>query len=207
MFRYELTVLGDSFSAGFGDPTPEGGLRGWVSRFSSLTNLNPDSVHNLAEYGATTRRAVKHQLPTALDGKAPLIVAFVGSNDLLADHKPYDAGRLRDNLHTLFDELSGTGTTVVTANYPDIPGNLDISDLTRRSLRKRFDEANQIMAEITWAAGVPCIDLAGYPVWNDTAYWDPDGLHPGPRLHQHFAEELMSLTKDFQLPTGLPAGA
>jgi lysophospholipase L1-like esterase len=198
-----LTVLGDSFSAGWGDPAPHGGLRGWVSRFSSAMNLQPRSVHNLARYGATTRHAIQHQLPRAVAGKAPLVVACVGPNDLLEEHRPFDPAELRNNLRTIFEALTGADTMVVTAKYPDIPGNLEVSDLVRRSLRHRFAEANEIVTELVAEIGVVCIDLPKHAMWSETAMWDPDRLHPGPRLHQHFAEELLSATEN----SGLLAAA
>ncbi|WP_433192151.1 SGNH/GDSL hydrolase family protein [Nocardia sp. CA-107356] len=201
MSRYLLTVLGDSVSAGWGDPAPDGGHRGWVSRFSSMTNLPPRSVHNLAEYGATVQHAVHHQLPHAVRGKAPLVVAFVGANDLLASRQHYDAALFQHNLRTIFDALTGADTIVVTANYPDIPGNLEVSESVRRALRDRFAEANEALAEIAEDTGVTCIDLCRPQVWREPTMWDADRLHPGPRLHQHFAEELVSLTQSSGLFT------
>jgi lysophospholipase L1-like esterase len=203
MSSYRLTVLGDSFSAGWGDPAPDGGYRGWVSRFCALTHLPPRSVDNLARYGASTQDAVSEQLPYAVRHMAPLVVVVVGVNDLLSNFKYYDAALFQRNLRTLFDALSGPDTTVVTANYPDIPGNLRISESVRRSLRDRFAEASTTLAEIAEDAGVTCIDTCQPAVWQDPTMWAADRLHPGPRAHQHFAEELMSLTQS----SGLLAAA
>lgn len=199
MSRYQLTVIGDSFSAGWGDPTPNGGYRGWVSRFASLMNMQPHDVHNLARYGATTRHAIEHQLPAALAGKGPLVVVFIGVNDLLDPKRSFDVADLRRNVGTLFDALTGADTTVVAATFPDIPANLEVSEFVRHSLRRRFAEANVAMNDITTDAGVTCIDLTQPALWRDSTMWDADRLHPGPRLHQHFAEELMEVTEGFGL--------
>jgi lysophospholipase L1-like esterase len=203
MSRYQLTVLGDSFSAGWGDPAPQGGYRGWVSRFSSLTGLQARGVHNLARYGATSKHAVEHQLPRAVMGKGALVVAFVGVNDLLGNEKSYDVVEFRNNLRAVFEALTGADTMMVTATYPDIPANLEVSEFVRRSLRRRFAEGNEVVTEVAAATGVACIDLTNPPLWRDSTLWDPDRLHPGPQLHQHFAEELISLTEN----SGLLAAA
>jgi lysophospholipase L1-like esterase len=199
MSRYRLTVIGDSFSAGWGDPAPEGGYHGWVGRFSAMAGLQPSSVRNLARYGATTWHAIEHQLPCAVAGKAPLVVASLGANDVLAEHKPYDEALFRQNLHTIFDALTGANTTVITVNYPDVAGNLDISEFARRSLRRRFAEANDAIMEIAEQTGVMCLDVTEAPEWGELAMWDPDRLHPGPHLHQLFAEQVVDLLESIGL--------
>jgi lysophospholipase L1-like esterase len=195
MSWYRLTVLGDSFSVGWGDPAPDGKHRGWVPRFCSSTNLPPDSVQNLARYGATTRHAVSKQLPLVI-GATPLVVVLVGINDLLSDDEHYDAARFQNNLRTLFDAFGGADTMVVTSSYPDIPGNLRVSESTRRSLRARFSEGNDALEEIAEEAGVLRIDVCRTALWRDGSLWAPDRLHPGPRLHESFVEELVSATQN-----------
>jgi lysophospholipase L1-like esterase len=164
--------------------------------------MPPRDVLNLARYGATTRHVVHQQLPTAVASKAPLMVVVVGVNDLLDIRKPYDVAEFRRDLRTVFDALTGANTTVVTAKYPDIPANLEISEFVRRPLRHRFAEANEAVSEIATSSGVVCIDLTRRPVWHDWTLWDPDRVHPGPHLHQRFAEELMSVTESFRTVRG-----
>jgi lysophospholipase L1-like esterase len=185
-----LTVLGDSFAEGWGDPAPNGRFHGWVSRFAGMLNLPLGSVRNLGVYGATTQHVVDSQLPRALGNKAPLIGVVVGTNDLLRD---YDSTRFRRNLRTLFDSLTGWDTTVLTASYPDIPGNLPIPDSFREFLRERFTEANAALEEIARSADVVCLDLHRPLEWRDPARWSADGLHPSPLGHQRFAEEMAEL--------------
>lgn len=188
-----LTVLGDSFSEGWGDPAADGRLRGWVSRFVDVMDLPPGSVLNLAKYGATAYRCARQQLPHAMRDKSPLVVAVVGVNDLLRDHDSFDAVGFQDNLHTIFGSVTGDDTTVITGSYPDIPGNLPVSDDVRRVLRARFGAANDVLEEIADHYGVFCVDLHRPPIWHDPAIWAPDGLHPGPLGHQYFVDEVVRL--------------
>jgi lysophospholipase L1-like esterase len=194
-----LTVIGDSFVEGRGDPGPQGGYRGWVPRFAERLGLPSHSVRNLGTHGATTQDVVDRQLPCALVNKAPLIGVIVGVNDLVRD---YDPDRFRRNLHTTFRSLAGADTTVLTASYPDIPGNLDVPERFRRLLRDRFAEANASLRRATSAAGALCLDIAALPVWREPALWSADGLHPSPAGHRHFADRMADLVAD---ATGLTA--
>jgi lysophospholipase L1-like esterase len=187
MATIRLTVLGDSFVEGRGDPAPGGGYGGWAPRFAGLLGLPAAAVRNLGTYQATTQDVVERQLPKALAGKPPLIGVIVGVNDLVQN---YDPERFRRNLRTIFDALSGMDTTVFTASYPDIPGNLPVPDGFRRLLRTRFGEANTALAEVTAATGTLRLDIAAAEEWADKAMWSPDGLHPSPLGHRRFAESM-----------------
>jgi lysophospholipase L1-like esterase len=189
-----LIVLGDSFAEGWGDPRPEGGLRGWVPRFASAMDLAPHAVLNLGKYGSTTQHVIDKQLPVALNDTAPLVVAYVGVNDLLHNYDHFDAPRFAENLRFIYSSLVGPGTTVVTATYPDIPGNLELTDIVRRRLRNRFAEGSRIVEELADEIGVFCIDAHRPPEWREPVMWSSDRLHPGPLGHQYFVHELMSLT-------------
>jgi lysophospholipase L1-like esterase len=190
MSATRLTVLGDSFVEGRGDPAPGGGFRGWVPRLAELLGVPPRSIRNLGVHGATTSDVLDRQLPGALAGKPPLIGVVVGVNDLVSAYEP---ARFADNLHTLFTALSGMDTTVVTADYPDIPANLPVPPAFRQLLRDRFAEANAVLHEVTAANGTHCLRLAAAPEWADRAMWSADGLHPSPLGHRRFAEEAAGL--------------
>jgi lysophospholipase L1-like esterase len=181
-----LTALGDSFVEGRGDPVP-GGYHGWVPRLAELIGLPGGAVRNLGTYQATTQDVVDTQLPSALAAKPPLIAVVAGVNDLVTD---YDPRRFRRNLGTIFGSLRGMDTTVCTANYPDIPGNLPVPGGFRKLLRARFAEANDVLAEVTAATGTLCLDLAADPEWHGRALWSADGLHPSPLGHRRFAEAI-----------------
>ena len=182
-----LTVLGDSFVEGRGDPAPGGSYRGWVPAFAALLGLPAAAVRNLGTYQATTQHVVEAQLPRALAGKPPLIGVIAGVNDLVQD---YDPGRFERNLHTIFGSLSGMDTTVFTASYPDIPANLPVPDGFRRLLRGRFAEANEVLSDVCTVTGTLLLDIAADPEWSTKPMWSADGLHPSPRGHRRFAESM-----------------
>ncbi len=199
MTTTRLTVLGDSFVEGRGDPDPAGGYRGWVPRFAARMGLRPGAVRNLGTYQATTQAVLDGQLGRALAGKSPLIGVIVGVNDLVSDYEP---DRFRRNLYSIFERLGGADTVVFTASYPDIPSNLPVPAGFRRLLQGRFEQANAALREVTAATGTVCLDIAAEPAWGSGPAWSPDGLHPSPAGHAAFAEQMADLvTRD----TGLIA--
>ena len=186
-----LTVLGDSFVEGRGDPGPAGGYIGWADRLARWLGLPAASVRNFGTHQATARQVVERQLAPAVAAKAPLIGVVVGVNDLVQN---YDAARFRADLSTLFGALAGTDTTVFTADYPDIPGNLPVPESFRMLLRERFAEANATLREVTTATGALLLELASAPEWAARSpLWSADGLHPGPAGHEQFATAAAEL--------------
>ena len=185
-----LTVLGDSFSEGRGDPSLDGPYHGWVPRLAARLGLPGAAVRNLGAHQATTSHVVEAQLPAALAGKAPLIGVMAGVNDLVSDYNP---NRFARNLRRIFSACGGMSTTVFTGTYPDIPGNLPLPEEFRQLLRDRFAEANRILREVTAVTGTLLIDLAGDPVWARPAMWASDGLHPSAAGHQYFADTVAGL--------------
>lgn len=190
MSGHALTVIGDSFVEGRGDPAPHGGYRGWAPRLATQLGLRATKVHNFGTHGATTTDVVHSQLSPALTTKAPLIGVVVGVNDLVSD---YDEARFVRNVRTIFTALTDTGATVLTATYPDIPARLPVPDNFKTLLRIRFTEANHALADVTAHTGTLLLDLAATPEWGRDELWTSDGLHPSPTGHRHFAAAAAEL--------------
>ncbi|MGW3290803.1 SGNH/GDSL hydrolase family protein [Streptomyces sp. NPDC001002] len=181
-----LTVIGDSFVEGWGDPAADGGFHGWAARLADLLDLPPGSVRNLGQYGSTTQRVVNRQLPRALAGKAPIIGVVVGVNDLLGD---YDARRYRRNMRTILESLAGADTTVLTANYPDFLRDQPSPAVSHQAMYDRFEEGNAVVEELAASTGAILVDVRRPRKWREAAMWADDNLHPGPLGHQVFAED------------------
>ncbi|ABW13345.1 lipolytic protein G-D-S-L family [Parafrankia sp. EAN1pec] len=187
MSRTRLTVLGDSFAEGRGDPRPGGGYAGWVPRFAELFGIPHGGYRNLGTHQATTQHILEYQVPAALVTKATVIGVIGGVNDLVSDYEP---ARFRRNLAAVLGRLAGPDTVLFTATYPDIPGNLAVPASFRALLRDRFAQANAYLQETAAATGAVCLDIAAATEWRGRALWDPDGLHPNPAGHRHFAETM-----------------
>ncbi|WP_433714405.1 GDSL-type esterase/lipase family protein [Nocardia sp. CA-084685] len=179
-----LTALGDSFVEGRGDAAAGGGYRGWVPRLGGQLGLRPAAVRNFGTHGATTSSVLEHQLRQAVSTRASLFGVVVGVNDLVSD---FDSNRFERNLWTVFDTLGGTGATVFTASYPDIPARLPVPDGFRALLRDRFVFANTVLAAVTAETGTLLLDIATLPEWEQPEVWTADGLHPSSLGHHMFA--------------------
>jgi lysophospholipase L1-like esterase len=183
--RNRLTVLGDSFVEGRGDPVPGGGMRGWVPMFASLLGIPRGAYRNLGANLATTRTVLDTQVARALVNKPPLIGVVAGFNDLMSD---FDAGRFGATLRAIYDHLTGCDTLVFTSTFPDIAGNLPVPEPFRRLLRERFDAANDVVRDLATDTGVLCVDITRSPRWREPGMWCPDRVHPGPDGHRLYAE-------------------
>lgn len=197
-----LTVLGDSFVEGRGDPDPDGGFRAWAPLLAESLGVRPDRWRNLGVYRATTQDVVDRQLPRAVADQSPLVGVVVGTNDVVSDYEP---ARFRANLDTIFGALTGTGTVVFTAGYPDMPARLPVPERYRTLLRDRFTEANAALAITARRHGVVVLDLARCPHWAADDVWSADGLHPNAAGHRRFAATVRDALADDGW--GVPAAA
>ena len=188
-----LTVVGDSFVEGRGDPIDGGGYRGWVPRFAGQMGMRGRGIRNFGTHGATTSDVLETQIPDAVAGRSPLYGVVVGVNDLVSD---YVRRRFEDNLHAIFGELRTGGATVFTATYPDIPARLPVPERFKALLRERFTEANVALAEVTRSTGTLLLDIAASPQWSHADMWTSDGLHPSPTGHREFALSAAELVSN-----------
>jgi lysophospholipase L1-like esterase len=184
--RTRFVALGDSFVEGHG----AGPAGGWTDQLGWRLGLPAGGVVNLGSYGATTQDVADRQLTVALANKAPLVGLVVGVNDLLGG---YDPDTFRGNLHRLYSALTGPDTVVFTATCPVVPRVQTLPTAFGELVRRRFDEANGFVRELTGRYGVLCLDPAGDGEWTDPALWSQDGVHPGAEGHLRFAEQAGAL--------------
>lgn len=116
-----FVALGDSTTAGFGDPRPDGvGWRGWAALLAE--GLGPGvAFHNLAVSGACARDVAEAQLPAALALRPGLAAVLVGVNDTLRGD--FDVARTGLALDETVGSLRGAGAAVLTGCLPD-PGRM-----------------------------------------------------------------------------------
>ncbi len=81
-----FAALGDSFTEGVGDPSPDGmGCRGWADRFAGhLAARQPGLRYaNLAIRGKLLSEVLDEQVPAAIAMGPDLVSMAAGGNDLL----------------------------------------------------------------------------------------------------------------------------
>ena len=113
-----VVALGDSITAGFGDPIPGGGWRGWAALLAAAL-APPGAVHfhNLAHSGALTNDVADRQLPVAQRLRPDVATVVVGINDTL--RAGFDADLVGERLDRIVRLLAAAGTVVLTARLPD----------------------------------------------------------------------------------------
>ena len=202
-------ALGDSFTAGIGDPEPRspGGLRGWADRIAEeLSGGRPDFRYaNLAVSGLLLRQIIEEQLGPAIALQPDLVTLSAGGNDLVF-HRT-DPDRLAATLDAAVGTLSATGATVVLFTGPDWGG----TPLLGHN-RGRVAVFNENIRTIAARHHGVIADLWALRQLSDPRMWDPDRLHFSPMGHHTIAAMVLnSLSVPHTLsplePKPLPVGS
>jgi lysophospholipase L1-like esterase len=178
-----FAALGDSITAGYGDPVP-GGWRGWAQLLAE--GLAPRvAFYKLAVSGALTRDVVGDQLPAALRLQPDVASVIIGVNDTLRGS--FDADAIGRALIETVAQLRAAGAIVLTARLPDPGRMLGLPDVLARPLGRRVRAVNAIADVVAARYGTVHFDAAGHPDTYDRRMWSVDRLHPSERGHRLLA--------------------
>lgn len=183
-------AIGDSFTQGFGDPSPEspGGFRGWADRVAEvLGKANPDFDYaNLAVQGMGVRDVIDSQLDKALALEPDLVSFQAGGNDLM---KPSaDPDKLAELIEPALRKILLTGATVLLFIGPD-SGPHTVLGL----LRARVATFNENLRSIAKRLGVLVVDLWALRALHDPQKWDTDRLHLSRSGHECVTALVLSI--------------
>ena len=201
--RYvRFAALGDSTTVGIGDPVA-GGWRGWARILAqSLAGSYDVSFCNLAAAGATAQTVLQTQLADAVAHRPDLASLIVGVNDVLKS--TWDAGRVRDELVTCADALTGQGAVLLSVRFHDHSALWPLPGWVRRAFARRLDELNTVWDEVVETYGGLRVDLAIRPEIRDRRSWSVDRMHPSELGHRclarAFAAELRASGLAFEPP-------
>lgn len=182
-------AIGDSFTEGIGDPSPEspGGHRGWADRVAEVLAERTDdfAYANLAIRGRLLQQISDEQVDAALVLKPDLITVSAGGNDIIRPGA--DVDDISRRFESVIERLRGDGATVVMFNGPDIGmtpvlgrvrGKVAIYNENLRAIAQRHD---CVVADM-WALR----DLA------DPRMWAPDRLHFSATGHTTIAAMVLN---------------
>jgi lysophospholipase L1-like esterase len=181
-------ALGDSFTAGVGDPEPlsPGGMRGWADRVAEELGEGRGGFGyaNLAISGLVMRDILDQQLGPALSLKPDLVTLSAGGNDIVF-HRG-DPDRMAATLDDAVAALSATGATVVLFTGPDW-GETPVFG----HMRGKVAVFNENIRVIAARHNSVIADLWALRQLSDPRMWDPDRLHFSPLGHHTIATMVL----------------
>jgi lysophospholipase L1-like esterase len=186
-----FVALGDSTTAGFGDPHPDGGgWRGWAALLAEGL-ANGGSFHNLAASGACAVDVERTQLPAALALAPDLAAVLVGVNDTLRGD--FDVAGIGAALDHTVGALRAAGAVVLTGCLPD-PGRMfRLPGALARPLGRRVQALNALAHRVAARHGTLHLHIPEQPGVYDPRVWSIDRLHPGERGHRLLARAYFDL--------------
>lgn len=177
-------ALGDSFSAGIGEP----GEVPWPEAVAA--RLGPEAhLHNLAVEGATSGHVVSEQLPRALHLRPDLVSVVCGANDVLLSVRP-DVSECADNIDLILGRLARVRPQplVVCATYPEAGRFLDLRPRTRKRVSRGLERVNQAIRQAADRHDAICLEWEGRDREAGRGHYAADGLHPSPLGHRRAAD-------------------
>jgi lysophospholipase L1-like esterase len=204
-------ALGDSLTAGVGDPV-DGGTRGWAALLGGALAAGAPArtagqeqavvFRNFAVSGALTRDVEELQTPAALSYGADIVSVLVGVNDTL--RCAFDIQDVAVRLGRLCGELAGQGALLLTACLPDPGTMLGLPAPLARPLARRQRAVNAVVHALAERHDTLHLHMSDAAWIADRSLWSADRLHPGERGHRMIALRFHTMLADRGLPVGPP---
>ncbi|QDQ10364.1 SGNH/GDSL hydrolase family protein [Streptomyces spectabilis] len=205
MNAFTYVALGDSLTAGVGDPV-DGAWRGWAALLAAGIGPpeRPVEFRNLAVNGARTWDVLHRQTPEALALRPGLVSVVVGVNDTL--RRTFDVRAVAARLDEVYGAVTGCGAALLTACLPDPGTMLGLPGALRRPLARRQRAVNAVVHALSERHGALHLHAADEQWVADRTLWSADRLHPGERGHRVFAARCHALLAAAGLAVGPPPG-
>ena len=179
-------AIGDSFTEGVGDPSPDGtGWRGWADEVATRLAAQEPGVEyaNLAVRGVRLDQIVSHQVPAALTLRPDLVSICAAGNDFLLPR--VDPDRLAARAEEGVARIRATGADALLFTGFD-PRHMRMM----RRRRGRIAVYNELLHGVAERHGALLVDL-----WAVRALTDPrarveDRLHLSPGAHRRVAARV-----------------
>lgn len=186
-------AIGDSQTEGLWDGDDTVGVIGFADRLAAILDARyPGLLYaNLAIRGKRVIDVLRDQLPQALAMEPDLVTVCIGMNDVTRPGRTFTAA-LAD-LDDVYQQLAGSGATVVTTLFPDVAKMLPVG----RLIGSRIQQVNGVIRAAADRHGFGLVDLYSAESMNETSTWSHDRMHASTRGHILFAE---AATEALKLP-------
>ncbi|WP_326655913.1 SGNH/GDSL hydrolase family protein [Streptomyces sp. NBC_00385] len=167
-----FAVIGDSLSAGTGDPSPGYEDAGWSTRMAEiLRRVRPDLEYlNTAEVGATTEQTLDKQIDRLEEFGPDLVHLPCGANDLVRRQPDFD--RIEQGLRRMYALASRTGAQLTTFTLGRAYLVPAFSDWAERVVR-----VNDITRALAAEFGAVLVDMWDHPVNARNDLLSEDRIH------------------------------
>jgi len=190
-------AMGDSVTAGVGDPVAGIEMRGWTDWLAdSMKALLPDFTYiNLGRAGSTTGNVLREQLPLILERMPDLVSVTTGAND--ARFPTWSIETFSRDFNTLLQPVADQGTIILTMTYPYI--NTEIEKGSKEIPREwqlyflRLKDTNSIIREVSAKLDACLLDLENYAPAYNPAHISSDMVHPNAPGHKVAGEAAFHL--------------
>lgn len=165
-------VIGDSLSAGTGDPTPGYRDQGWSDRVAGVLRcVRPELAYlNVAEIGATTGQTLEQQAARMVAFAPDLLHLPCGANDIVR-RRP-DFGEIERTLRRMYDMAKGTGAVLTTFTLGRAYVVPVFPDWT-----ERIAALNEIVRGLAAEYGAVVVDMWDHPVNHRDNLLSADRIH------------------------------
>ena len=194
-----FVALGDSLTAGVGDPVTGIETRSWADRFAEA--LRPAQYTNLARRGATTSDILATQVEAALALNPDIVSVLAGGNDMR--QPDWNPDYTRENLWAILLPFAERGISLLTFAMGDIFPAFPPEQLIHfRQTQTRLHTLNNLMREVSREVGATCVDLQNAPEVVDLAIISADMIHPNMLGYQRIAQLAIAQVMERALRRG-----
>ncbi|MET8874972.1 SGNH/GDSL hydrolase family protein [Nocardia sp. NPDC004604] len=167
-----FAVIGDSLSAGTGDPSPGYASMGWADRVAdTLRRVHPDLAYrNTAQDGATTAQIMRHQADQLAEFAPDLLHVPSGANDIV--RRTPDFAEIEQTLRAMYRFAAGTGAQLMTFTLGRAYVVPVFSDW-----RERVRLVNDITRRLAAEYGALVIDMWDHPINDRANLLSADRIH------------------------------
>ncbi|WP_405161423.1 SGNH/GDSL hydrolase family protein [Nocardia sp. NBC_01499] len=165
-------VIGDSLSAGTGDPSPGYATLGWADRVADvLRRVRPDLAYlNTAQDGATTMETLRRQADRMREFAPDLLHLPSGANDIVRRTPDFD--EIEQIMRDMYRMAASTGAELATFTLGKayvVPVFPDWRDRVRR--------VNDITRALAAEYDATVIDMYDHPINDRPNLLSADGIH------------------------------
>jgi lysophospholipase L1-like esterase len=175
-------AIGDSFTEGLSDATPDGTYIGWADRLAAMFAAEDPGFRyaNLALRGKMMRGIAEEQTPLVVQEKPDLVTLCGGGNDLVTPGT--DVDEIADLFEQAVIDIVNAGCELVIFTGPD-PKAMPVV----RRVRGKVAIYNGHLRAIADRHGATLVDLWAMPVLRDPRAWSEDRLHFSAEGHRRIA--------------------